>query len=315
MTPAFSAPALQQALRVPGLLAFPLTDFDRSGAFVPHRFADRVQWLQGFGAAAFVIAGGAGEYFSLEPDEASRVLATALEARLQPVPFLASAGGGTRSAVAAARAAEAAGADGILLLPPYLTEASQAGLEAHVSAVCAATGLGVMVYGRANCRPAAQTLARLCERHPNLIGYKDGLGDLESLWAIRTLLGDRLLVLNGMPTAEVYAPAYRGMGIPSYSSAVFNFVPTFARAFFDAVAREDSAAVHAMMNDFFVPFGRIRARQPGYAVSILKAGATIVGRDAGPVRPPLSDLTAEERQQLAVLIETVQAAERQAAAA
>ena len=315
MTPAFSAHALKQALGVPGLLAFPLTDFDPTGAFVPGRFADRVQWLQGFGAAAFVIAGGAGEYFSLEPEESSRVLATALEARIHPPPFLATAGGGTRSAIAAARAAERAGADGILLLPPYLTEASQEGLEAHISAVCSSTELGVMVYGRANCRPTAQTLARLCERHPNLIGYKDGLGDLEALWSIRTLLGDRLLVLNGMPTAEVYAPAYRGMGIPSYSSAVFNFVPAFARAFFDAVTQEDSAAVHAMINDFFVPFGRIRARQPGYAVSILKAGAAIVGRDAGPVRPPLSDLTAVERQQLAALIEKVQAAAPQAGAA
>ena len=57
------------------------------------------------------------------------------------------------------------------------------------------------------------------------------------------------------------------------------------------------------MRDFFVPYVRLRARQPGYAVSIVKAGAEIVGRGAGKVRPPLSDCTAEEIGELKALIE------------
>ena len=57
------------------------------------------------------------------------------------------------------------------------------------------------------------------------------------------------------------------------------------------------------MRDFFVPYVRLRARQPGYAVSIVKAGAAIVGRGAGKVRPPLSDCTAEEIRDLKALIE------------
>jgi 5-dehydro-4-deoxyglucarate dehydratase len=57
------------------------------------------------------------------------------------------------------------------------------------------------------------------------------------------------------------------------------------------------------MRDFFVPYVRLRARQPGYAVSIVKAGADIVGRGAGKVRPPLSDCTAEEIRELKALID------------
>jgi 5-dehydro-4-deoxyglucarate dehydratase len=307
--------ALRRHLAEPGLLAFPLTDFAPDGGFAPDRFQARIDWMAAHRPHALVIAGGAGEYFSLDRDEREAVLARSLDARPAALPVIASAGGGTRDAVDAARTAERLGADGLLLLPPYLAEPSQAGLEAHLAAVCASTSLGVVVYGRANCRPRAETLARLCDRFPNLVGYKDGLGEFEELWAIRMRLAGRLVVLNGMPTAEVYASAYRGMGIPSYSSAVFAFLPEYAMAFFDAVTAGRLADVERMMGEFFVPYGRLRARQPGYAVAIPKAGAALVGRDAGPVRPPLSDPTPEELDALAALIAKVSGVRRGAAGA
>ncbi len=89
----------------------------------------------------------------------------------------------------------------------------------------------------------------------------------------------------------------------TYSSAVFNFVPRTALKFHAAINARDDATVDALMRDFFVPYVRLRARQPGYAVSIVKAGADIVGRGAGKVRPPLSDCTAEEIRELKALIE------------
>ena len=83
-----------------------------------------------------------------------------------------------------AQAAEAAGAAGILLLPHYLTEASQEGLAAHIEAVCKATSIGVIVYNRNVCKLEAETVARLAERNPNLIGFKDGVGDIEAVMAV-----------------------------------------------------------------------------------------------------------------------------------
>jgi 5-dehydro-4-deoxyglucarate dehydratase len=305
MSNASSAGAFRRHLAEPGLFAFPFTDFERDGRLAAERFQKRCAWMAGHRPHALVIAGGAGEYFSLDADERTEVLARAIEARVAGVPVVASAGGGTVDAIDAVRTAQRLGADGVLLLPPYLAESSQQGIEAHVAAVCGATDLGVIVYGRANCRPRADTLARLCERFPNLVGYKDGLGEMEELWAIRARLGDRLVILNGMPTAEVYACAYRAMGIPSYSSAVFGFLPGYALAFFRAVLEGRLADVERMMAEFFVPYGRLRARQPGYAVALPKAGAALAGHDAGPVRPPLSDPTAEERDALAALIARV----------
>jgi 5-dehydro-4-deoxyglucarate dehydratase len=286
-----------------GMLSFPLTDFDANGEFDPDACVRRLEWLGGYPSSALFMAGGAGEFFSLTSAEYARLIATAVRAVAGRAPIIAGTGFGTKTAIAYAHEAEHLGADGLLLMPPYLVEASQEGLRAHVTAVCRATKLGVIVYNRANCRLAAATVARIAADCPNLVGFKDGVGDLEQIAATRAALGDRLIFINGMPTAETYARAFRAAGVATYSSAVFNFIPRTALKFLDAVNADNGATVDALMRDFFVPYLRIRNRQPGYAVSIVKAGATIVGRGAGPVRPPLSELTPEEYQELAALIE------------
>ena len=148
------------------------------------------------------------------------------------VPILAGAGYGTRTAIQLARSAERAGADGILLFPPYLLVSEQEGLFAHIKAVCNAVGIGVIVYNRDNAIIQPRTLQRLAEACPNLIGFKDGHGDIEQVWKATNLIGDRLTYVGGMPTAEVYAAPYYAAGVTTYSSAVFNFIPEAALAFY-----------------------------------------------------------------------------------
>ncbi|WP_296953096.1 5-dehydro-4-deoxyglucarate dehydratase [uncultured Massilia sp.] len=285
-----------------GLLSFPITDFDDAGNFRPSTYAERLEWLAPYGASALFAAGGTGEFFSLTGEEFSDVIRVAVETCRGKVPILAGAGGPTRTAMAFAREAERLGAQGILLLPHYLTEAGQDGLVAHVEAVCNATRLGVVVYNRAQCRLGAESLALLAERCPNLIGFKDGIGDIELMVSIRRRLGERFSYLGGLPTAEVYAGAYKALGVPVYSSAVFNFVPQLAMDFYHAMAGGDDATVNRLLDTFFLPYLAIRNRQPGYAVSIVKAGARLVGRDGGPVRAPLTDLTPAESDMLHQLI-------------
>ena len=216
--------------------------------------------------------------------------------------MLAGTGYGTAIARELAVAAERAGADGLLLLPPYLVHAEQEGLAAHVEAVCAATRLGVIVYNRDNAILNEDKLAWLCDRCPNLVGYKDGIGDIEPMTRVRSRLGDRLTYIGGLPTAETFALPYLDMGVTTYSSAVFNFVPAFATAFYAAVRRRDRAAVDFGLKNFILPLIAIRNRRKGYAVSIVKAGMKVIGRDSGPVRPPLTDLAESEVAELAALV-------------
>jgi 5-dehydro-4-deoxyglucarate dehydratase len=288
-----------------GLLSFPLTDFDARGVFDSRASAARIEWLMRYPASAMFSAGGAGEFFSLTPEEYANVLRVAVQTARGKLPVIGAAGYGTATAITYAQKTEKIGADGLLLLPPYLVEGPQEGLRAHITAVCRSTRLPVIVYNRGTCRLTAETLARLAADCPNLIAFKDGIGDVETIKSIHGLLGDRMLMLNGMPTAEVFATEFRALGMATYSSAIFNFVPRTAIDFHRAVHDGDEATVQRLSADFLEPYVRIRKKQPGYAVSIVKAGADIVGRPGGKVRPPLTDLTAEERSELAALIGTL----------
>lgn len=288
-----------------GLLSFPITDFDEQGDFRPKTYIERLEWLAPYGATALFAAGGTGEFFSLTADEYPHIIKTAVDTCKGKVPIIAGAGGPTRFAIACAQEAERLGAHGILLLPHYLTEASQDGLVAHVEAVCKSVKFGVIVYNRNVCKLTPDSLMKLAERCPNLIGFKDGLGEIETMVAIYQCMGDRFAYLGGLPTAEVYAAAYKAMGTPVYSSAVFNFIPRTAMDFYRAVANDDFATQNRLLHDFFMPYLAIRNKSPGYAVSIIKAGATIVGRDGGPVRTPLTNLKPAEVDQLAALIKTL----------
>lgn len=287
-----------------GLLSFPVTAFDAAGRFNPDAYARHVGWLSGYEAAALFAAGGTGEFFSLTPDEIPTIVRTA-KAAAGKTPIISGCGYGTEMAISIAKAAEKAGADGILLLPHYLIEAPQAGLYAHVKAVCDAIGIGVMVYNRDNSIIQADTLKRLCDACPNLIGFKDGAGELGLVRQVTVTMGDRLTYLGGMPTAELFAEAYLAAGFTTYSSAVFNFVPELAVRFYKALRAGRREECEAILKGFFYPFLAIRNRSKGYAVSAIKAGVRLRGFEPGGVRPPLVDLTAEETGMLEALIASV----------
>ncbi len=286
-----------------GLLSFPVTHFTEDFAFDERGYREHIDWLLEYKPAGLFAAGGTGEFFSLTLDEFSVVVAAAVQQTSHRVPVVAGCGYGTAMARQFAQAGEAAGADGILLLPPYLLNADPAGLVAHVEAVCASTRLGVIFYNRDNAILNDVWLERLCERCPNLVGFKDGVGDIELMTRIYARLGDRLTYVGGLPTAETFALPYLEMGVTTYSSAIFNFLPQFAQDFYAAVRRRDHAEVFKQLREFVLPYIDLRNRHKGYAVSIVKAGMRAVGRSAGPVRTPLTDLDAGEMDVLTKLIE------------
>jgi 5-dehydro-4-deoxyglucarate dehydratase len=285
-----------------GLLSFPVTPFNPDLSFDADRYRQHLDWLAGYEVAGLFAAGGTGEFFSLTPAEVATVVAVAVREVAGRVPVIAGVGYGTAIAREMAQAAETAGADGVLLLPPYLMQPSQEGLAAHVRAVCAATGLGVIVYNRDNAILTEDTVAALADSCPNLVGFKDGVGDIELMTRVQSRLGDRLTYVGGLPTAETFALPYLDMGVTTYSSAVFNFVPDFAIGFYAAVRRQDRAAIADGLRRFILPLVALRNRHRGYAVSMIKAGMRLIGRDSGPVRPPLTDLTEAEHAELTELI-------------
>ena len=284
-----------------GLLSFPVTAFGPDGSFAEDAYRAHVEWLAGYRAPVLFAAGGTGEFFSLAPREIPAIVRAAKEVS-GDTAIVSGCGYGTEMAVEIAQSVEKVGADGILLLPHYLIDAPQEGLFHHIRRVCQSVEFGVMVYNRDNAVLQPDTLARLCDECPNLIGFKDGTGDIGLVRHITAKMGDRLIYLGGMPTAELFAEAYLGAGFTTYSSAVFNFVPALSNEFYAALRGGDRATCERILNEFFYPFMAIRNRAKGYAVSAIKAGVRLQGFNAGAVRPPLKDLTAQDEADLAALI-------------
>ena len=302
-------------MAIDGLLSFPLTPFSPDGSTVAvDVLRDHVATQLAAGPQALFVACGTGEFTALSREEYAVVVRTAVEVAAGRVPVFAGAGGGPALAAEFARLAAGAGADGLLLLPPYLVEAAPAGLVRHVAYVAAATDLPMFVYQRANAVLDTDAAVALLDI-PTVAGIKDGRGDvdlaLRLVTAVRTSGHPRAAdfgFLNGLPTAEISAAAYRAIGIPTYSSAVLTFVPEIATAFAAAVAAGDTDTTQALLAGFYLPFARLRAAVPGYAVALVKAGARLAGVPVGPTRPPLVDPTPEHERRLAEIIESGRAA-------
>src|SRR5699024_93753 len=136
----FTPTELQQQLK-DGLLSFPATAFDSTYEVDEKAYQNHIEWQSSYPVAGLFAAGGTGEGFSLTPEENHRVTKLAVDASHPDVPVLGSAGGNTHQAIEHAQGAEKAGAEGLLLLPPYLTECDQDGLFEHASTIIGSTSL------------------------------------------------------------------------------------------------------------------------------------------------------------------------------
>lgn len=280
--------------RLDGLLFFPVTAFAPDGSFDPAGYREHVGARLAAGPAAVFAACGTGEFSALAPAEYEQCVRVAVEeARSsgRTVPVLGATGYGTALAIEYARAAERAGADGLLVFPPSGADGGQAGLIAHYRALAAATPLSLILYQRDQLVLAPETVVELAAV-PTIVGLKDGRGDLDHIQrivsSVRTAGIEDFQYFNGMPTAEATQRAYRAVGVPLYSSAVFCFAPDIALAFHGALEKGDSATLDTLIDVFFRPYVELRRSRPGYAVSLVKALTVASGHRVGEVRPPLT---------------------------
>jgi 5-dehydro-4-deoxyglucarate dehydratase len=288
-----------------GVLFFPVTPFTETGEVDLDLLARHLAKGVEAGPGGVFIACGTGEFHALETEEFGRVVRTAVEVVAGRVPVYAGAGGSVTQAKIFAKTAEEADADGLLLLPPYLVEMPEAGLVAYTREVASAAEMPVIVYNRNNARYTEESAVAV-SKIPNVIGFKDGTGDLDQVARIVRAVTDAadkdFLFFNGMPTAETTQQAYRAIGVPLYSSATFAFAPDLALAFYDALETCNDALANALLREFYHPLVRLRDTVPGYAVSLVKAGVALDGIPAGPVRSPLIMPTADDLVQLQAII-------------
>lgn len=295
------------AERLDGLLFFPVTAYSPDGALALESYRAHVSAGVDAGAGVVFACCGTGEFHALTLREFRTCVSAAVTAADGRVPVVAGVGYGTAIAAEFAQQAAEAGADGLLVMPPYLVRAGQRGLRRHYTELAAATPLDLIIYQRDNAVFTPSTVAELA-RVPGIIGLKDGLGDLDLLQRTISAVEEGapdagFRYFNGLPTAELTARAYRGMGVGLYSSAAFCFVPEVAVAFHTAFTTGDDATVRRLLDGFYRPLVELRDQGEGYAVSLVKAGVRLRGHEVGPVRAPLAEPTPEHLTALADLIE------------
>lgn len=246
--------------------------------------AAHCRWMIDSGCSGIVACGSLGEAATLTFDEKIAIVRTCVAAVGDRAPVvLGIASLSTGEAVAMAKAAEAAGAQGLMVLPPYVYSSDWTEMKAHVSAVIAATKLSCMLYNN----PVAyktdflpEHIAELAKQHPNLQAVKESSGDTRRVTAIRAEVGRRLHILVGMDDAVVEGVYAGAVG---WVAGLVNAFPTESVALFDYASRGDKARASALY-EWFLPLLRLDT-VPKF-VQIIKWIQAEVGRGAPVVRPP-----------------------------
>ncbi len=295
----------KQQLQLEGILGFPVTPFERNGSVAWKALEANVSFLVQSGLDAVFICAGSGEFQSLHREEYSRIVEMAVATVHGKIPVYAGVGGNIQYAIELAEIAADKGAEGLLILPPYLIYPEQEGLYRYYHTIAGHTSLASILYQRDNAVFSVETVERLCEL-PQVVGFKDGHGNMELNVELTRTVGSRLGWMNGMPFAEVTMPAYMPLGFHTYSSALSNYLPHISRLFYQALQRQDQPVIDALYRECILPINQIRKQRKGYAVSLIKAGMEIVGLPVGAsVRAPLVEVEKEHYKQLEAIVNRV----------
>jgi 5-dehydro-4-deoxyglucarate dehydratase len=286
--------------RFGGVVAFPVTPFKKDLSLDLEGLRKNLEQVVEFPFCAVVAAGGTGELYSLDPDEHRRVVETTVAICKGRAPVIAGVGGSFPVAVALAKQAAAAGADGILALPPYFPHAPDEGMFEYYKAIGAATPLGLLIYSRDWFTPGPALVEKLAAAIPNLIAWKDGSGDLRKYQMIRAKLGDRLYWIGG--AGDDMVPGYYSMGIRTYTSSIATVAPKLSLALDKHAAAGESKELNALMNEYVIPLYDLRSRKRGYEVTAMKVAMDAVGLVGGAVRPPLPEMKPSEVEEIKAMM-------------
>jgi 4-hydroxy-tetrahydrodipicolinate synthase len=276
-----------------GVLPAITTPFD-ADLQVDHAFlAEHARWMVDQGCVGVVPGGSLGEAATLAFDEKVAVVRTlvgALDGRAPVIPGVAALA--TAEAVRFARAVEAVGARGLMVLPPYVYSTDWREMKAHVAAVLEATSLPCMLYNN----PVAYTtdftpeqVAELAAEHPNLVAIKESSTDVRRVTALRALIGERLEILVGVDDAIVEGIAAGAVG---WVAGLVNAFPAESVALFE-LARQGRTEEAFALYRWFLPLLRLDT-VPKF-VQLIKLVQERVGRGNARVRPPRLELSGEER--------------------
>jgi dihydrodipicolinate synthase/N-acetylneuraminate lyase len=260
----------------------------------------QVDKLVGSGCRGIVALGSLGEAPTLLDEEKIAILVRAKRAIKGRVPLIAGISAlSTSEAVKLAKAAAAAGADGLMVLPPYVYRGDSHETETHLSAIFRATSLSAMLYNN----PIAygtdilpERMMELARKHEDFHAVKESSGDIRRITALRSLAGERLSLFVGMDDVVVEGVAAGACG---WIAGLVNAFAEESVALFELAERGPSQALDSLYS-WFLPLLRLDT-VPKF-VQLIKLVEEQVGTGSARVRPPRLELVGRERDEAVALI-------------
>lgn len=229
-----------------------VTPFAEDGAVDYDTYARLIEFQAAGGSHGIVVTGTTGEPSTLTPEERTELLRVAISAARGRIQVVAATGTQNHAdTVAMTVAAEKAGADAVLIVTPYFVRPPQRGLEAYYLDLCKRTSLPVMIYhipGRAAVNMTCDTIARIADAAPNLVGIKHAVNDLALVSELIVKLGAEFRIHVGLE--ELSFPMVC-LGAHGLMNAVGNLAPGKVAALYEATAAGDLGGGRALHYELY----------------------------------------------------------------
>lgn len=277
-----------------------VTPFDANGQIDFAQTTELIEYLLDNGSEGLVVGGTTGESPTLSNDEKIALFRHTVKIANNRVPVIAGTGSNhTEASITLTKAAEEAGADGVMLVVPYYNKPNEEGLYQHFTAIAKETTLPVMLYnipGRSVVKMNADTIVRLSEIN-NIVAVKEASGDLDQVSEIIEQTSDDFLVYSGEDSITLPMLSLGSDGVVSVASHVAgNEIQDMVRAY-----QSGDVTTAASMHRRLLPIMKGLFAQPSPVP--VKTALNMKGIDVGSVRLPLVPLTDPEKEALKNLMQ------------
>ncbi len=270
--------------RFEGTFTAIVTPFTDSGVNET-RLREMVEFQISSGISGLVPCGTTGESPTLSHEEHHRVIDIVIETADNRVPVIAGAGSNSTSeAISLTNHAREAGADAALLITPYYNKPSQSGIISHYTKIAEESDIPIIIYncpGRTAINTSADTIVELSAL-PNIVGIKEASGDLGQIADIIIRTPDDFIVLSGDDSLTVPLISIGGRGV---ISVVSNIVPKKMIDMTSAALSNDFVTAQKIHTEIFTLMKTLMSIETN--PSPVKAAMNLMGKNMGPVRPPL----------------------------
>lgn len=268
-----------------------ITPFHQDGSVNYEKFAEQIEYQITNGTDAIIVCGTTGEASTLTHEEHLDVIRFCVKQTAGRIPVIAGTGSNcTETAIYLSQEAERAGVDGLLVVTPYYNKATQKGLYNHFKTIADSVKLPIILYnipGRTGVNMTPETIVKLCKEVENIVGVKEATGNISQVAKIMSLADGCVDLYSGNDDQIVPLLSLGGLGVISVLS---NVAPQqthdICQKFFDG----DTAGSCRMQLDAIPLIDALFCEVNPIPV---KAAMNLQGREAGPMRMPLSEMEPE----------------------